>query len=540
MLAALHQVTDAEEPTDILARIPASAELLRSYLTRSHAARKEYAIGTWRNMRVGIFKALLESGVRIRVGLPRTPLPDEWQRLFSGLDKRGQVVLYRFMRWCAEHSLGPADIKESTFEAYERYLHQFDGRARPRQRFSAVCRAWDKAASQSPGWPTTRTRRRSKRDWYILQWGAFSPSFKGDIDSLILAELNPDPFQLDVRRPTRPVGARTARQHAYLLRRLASALVAGTGRDPGSITCIADVVEPTAVREALRFVLQRAKVRPSNVGSRDGGVMPRDVHNCATLLCSLARWWVQVPEDHLKRLRQIVRQTKPATGLSIMTPKNRKVLRNFEDSKTVARYLTIPDKVFARHRNREKLRRCDALELQSATAVAILTVAPVRVRNLSLTRIGINLLSSGGSLHLHYPRVDVKNNVELEFALPDYTRAFVEEYISRARPVLCGSDSTFLFPGRNVQPKSPSSLGLQIANFVERQIGVRLTAHQFRHLAGFLYLTANPNGHEVVRLLLGHKHLETTLKFYLGMEESAAHKTFDDFIARRRHESRLS
>ena len=47
---------------------------------------------------------------------------------------------------------------------------------------------------------------------------------------------------------------------------------------------------------------------------------------------------------------------------------------------------------------------------------------------------------------------------------------------------------------------------------------MRVRAHQFRHLAGFLYLQHNPGGHEVVRRLLGHESIETTLTFYAGME----------------------
>jgi integrase len=63
---------------------------------------------------------------------------------------------------------------------------------------------------------------------------------------------------------------------------------------------------------------------------------------------------------------------------------------------------------------------------------------------------------------------------------------------------------------------------------------VRLTAHQFRHLAGFLYLKANPGGHEVVRRLLGHRSIETTIRFYAGMEVAEAIRHYDCHIAKRR------
>jgi integrase len=76
----------------------------------------------------------------------------------------------------------------------------------------------------------------------------------------------------------------------------------------------------------------------------------------------------------------------------------------------------------------------------------------------------------------------------------------------------------------------------QTADLVEAEVGVRLTAHQFRHLAGFLYLKAHPGGHEVVRSLLGHKSIETTIRFYAGMEAAAAIRHYDRHIAKRRAE----
>jgi site-specific recombinase XerD len=128
----------------------------------------------------------------------------------------------------------------------------------------------------------------------------------------------------------------------------------------------------------------------------------------------------------------------------------------------------------------------------------------------------------------------VKNNVEIEFKLPNHTAKCIDAYLSRARPLLCKTANPHLFPAACGKSKTPGFFSRQIASFVEREIGVRLTAHQFRHLAGFLYLTANPNGYEVVRLLLGHKEISTTLKFYAGMEIEAAYRRYDEFIARRR------
>jgi integrase len=260
----------------------------------------------------------------------------------------------------------------------------------------------------------------------------------------------------------------------------------------------------------------------------------QDIHNCAALLCSIARWWVRLPDDQIVLLRQLVGATKPDRELLTMSPKNRSTLRCFQDADLVSRFLHIPDRVFRQHPSPRTA--SEALQLQLATAVAMLTAAPVRIKNLSATRIDVNLLRQGSTLHLHYPPSEVKNNVELEFKLPTHTAKCVDGYLSRARPLLCGMANPHLFPSSDRKAKTPGFFSRQIASFVEGQIGVRLTAHQFRHLAGFLYLMVNPNGYEVVRLLLGHKDISTTVKFYAGMEIEAAYRRYDDFIARRRDE----
>src|SRR5215212_6466515 len=43
---------------------------------------------------------------------------------------------------------------------------------------------------------------------------------------------------------------------------------------------------------------------------------------------------------------------------------------------------------------------------------------------------------------------------------------------------------------------------------------LRISPHQFRYLAGYLYLRQYPGGHEGVRALLGHHSIATTTQAY--------------------------
>ena len=78
--------------------------------------------------------------------------------------------------------------------------------------------------------------------------------------------------------------------------------------------------------------------------------------------------------------------------------------------------------------------------------------------------------------------------------------------------------------------KKEVTLGPQIGRFIRRELGCRLSPHQFRHLCGYLYLQRHPHGHEVVRAMLGHRSIETTLRFYAGLEGIAAARHYDAML----------
>ena len=54
-----------------------------------------------------------------------------------------------------------------------------------------------------------------------------------------------------------------------------------------------------------------------------------------------------------------------------------------------------------------------------------------------------------------------------------------------------------------------------------------MNVHLFRHLAGYLFLKAHPGEYEPVRQLLGHKSIQTTISFYVGLEEADAFRRYD-------------
>ena len=54
--------------------------------------------------------------------------------------------------------------------------------------------------------------------------------------------------------------------------------------------------------------------------------------------------------------------------------------------------------------------------------------------------------------------------------------------------------------------------------------------HQFRHAAAAIYFKHHPGDYETVRRLLGHQDIQTTIKFYCGLETIAATEEFGKLI----------
>jgi integrase len=171
---------------------------------------------------------------------------------------------------------------------------------------------------------------------------------------------------------------------------------------------------------------------------------------------------------------------------------------------------------------------------QIAVAVAILTVAPVRRSNLTNIRLDTNLIKPGGpesNCWLVYPDYDVKNRVKLEFPLDGALTKLINEYVHDFRPaMLRGHNHDWLFPGQRGGAKQSISFGTQIVNKIQKVTGVRVTSHQFRHAAGALLLKKYPGNYELVRRVLGHRSIETTIKFYVGLENIQASELLAEVV----------
>jgi integrase len=182
----------------------------------------------------------------------------------------------------------------------------------------------------------------------------------------------------------------------------------------------------------------------------------------------------------------------------------------------------------------DRARHCrdGALQAQIAVAITILTFAPIRLNNLANLDIERNLVRSGGgkALHVVIPGEEVKNREPIEHPSPPISVELIIRYLRDFRPYLANAGNTALFPGKFSSAKRQHVLAAQISRAIFVHPGLKVNPHLFRHIVAKLYLDRNPGAYEVVRRVLGHRSINTTIAFYTGMETAAAARHFDQTI----------
>jgi integrase len=218
-----------------------------------------------------------------------------------------------------------------------------------------------------------------------------------------------------------------------------------------------------------------------------------------------------------------------------LTDKNIALIRQVLTPGVWSHIVRLPQAMMAIARSRRAASPVSAaITAELAVAIAILTFAPVRLANLAAIRLGFNLIKPDGpdsNYWLVFPDYDVKNRVKLEYPLNQTVTELIDEFVHDVRPTLLrGRNEVWLFPGQGGRAKGKTCLSGQITERIEKATGLRMTVHQFRHAAGALILQQRPGEYELVRRLLGHRNVQTTINAYVGLENIQASEIFGKIV----------
>ena len=220
-----------------------------------------------------------------------------------------------------------------------------------------------------------------------------------------------------------------------------------------------------------------------------------------------------------------------------LTEKNRSLLRRLEDPRLLARLVNLPDQIWRLARRNLSTSRRSFIDLQTALAIDILLHVAPRIEDLGKLKFDehIHWRQGRGKPALVVLRQSkVPNGDPLEFELPLVLSDRLYVFRNEIAQSIIGRRPNVLFVSAKGKPRKLSTLRVAIQRTVLRRIGLKITPHQFRHLAAQIHLDANPSAYEVVRQFLGHKEIKTTKRFYAGPNTRRAGRAHAELIRKLR------
>ena len=140
--------------------------------------------------------------------------------------------------------------------------------------------------------------------------------------------------------------------------------------------------------------------------------------------------------------------------------------------------------------------RISFVEAEVAIAIDVQLAMALRPQNLiSLNgqRHFIEPDGPRGRLLLHIPAAEMKSRRDdFDAEVPDDVARRLRWYRRHILPRLKADPNGDLFVTRSGSRKDQRTLTIQIVKTIKRCLGIHMTPHQFRHLAGSSYLEENP------------------------------------------------
>jgi hypothetical protein len=512
--------------------IPARYTAVRARMAALHHVPLDWTAKTLANPKSNTKAALLWFAKEKGVPQHGHPLSPACQRLADQMtDPSTRYRLLPFLRYCSATQIEVAAVDEAVVDKYMDYRQRTTTRPVDAAGRRILARLWNTCVTTISGWPQVRLLEPLPQTRGVPREDLSEGLRRGIDDYLAYLKTVRQDQAGQRRRPCKP-STLIARERELMA---SVAMAVKIGVPVASLTSLQALIHPDIAERVLDAYWRK-----------DGEVPSAYTINLAGRFVSIAYAIGGLDEGAMKRLKDL-RATLEEDRQDGITPKNLALIMLVLTDGVWNRIVDLPEQLMREARRQRRHARVHAAVLaQIAVAVAILTVAPIRLGNLALIRLGENLSKPGGpqsNYWLQFPKYDVKNNQALQFQLDDVVTAIINEYVHDFRPVLMRrSNADWLFPGESGNHKQKISFSTQIVERVEKSTGIRITVHQFRHAAGALILKHRPGEYELVRRILGHKSIQTTIKFYCSLETMQASEIFTGIIreklSKRRNDDR--
>jgi integrase/recombinase XerD len=185
--------------------------------------------------------------------------------------------------------------------------------------------------------------------------------------------------------------------------------------------------------------------------------------------------------------------------------------------------------------------RHTATKFRTGLQIALLAMRPLRMRNFTNIRIGLNLVREGAAWWLRFDANETKTKQVIDEPFPLDLYLQLGRYLSVYRPMLTAGRYTGdrLWVGYRFGPESQHLLQLDITCATKRAFGNSVNPHLFRDCAATAAATHDPKCGWLGAGVLGHKDSVTTERNYNLATSTDAGRSYAAVIQsrrRRRHQ----
>jgi Phage integrase family len=514
---SLRQIAKAlDKPLEV---IPARYSAVRADLAQLHQAPAGLTAKTPQNHKSNVKSALL--WLSREKGIPQhgAPLTPAWEQLRARIrDGVARSRLSSFMRFCSANAIAPVEVDEAVVDRFMDYRARS---ARPAENAfrRLLARAWNANVGTIPGWPARQLMEPPVKAPVEVAWEEFPAGLRRDVDRYLDGLTRVRRSRTGQR--IRPLKPSTIRQrHAEL--KAAARMAVKSGVPIDMLNSLAALLAPDVAEKVLDAYLRR-----------NGETPKLFTIDLACRFIAIAKETKCLDDAACERLDQVRRDLEDHR-YGGLTDKNIALIRQVLTPGVWSRVVKLPLAMMAAAHRQQHAPVRAAVTAQLAVAIGILTAAPVRLANVTAIRLGINLIKPGGldsNYWLVFPDYDVKNRVPLEHPLKPYLTRMIDDYVHDFRPTLLRRrNEDWLFPGQRGGAKGEVSFSGQISDRIYKATGLRMTVHQFRHAARALILQRRPGEYELVRRLLGHRNVQTTINAYVGLANIQASEIFSKIV----------
>jgi site-specific recombinase XerC len=176
------------------------------------------------------------------------------------------------------------------------------------------------------------------------------------------------------------------------------------------------------------------------------------------------------------------------------------------------------------------IKRVQIVGFRNCLMVALMTACPLRLKNFTSLTIGINFLKLSNGWLIKIPGKEVKNGQPMSFDVPKPLLPYFEQYLSSVRSQLTKADEGPLWVAWDGTRLEYHSIYIAFTRTTKRLFGKSINPHLLRDCAATTLASVSYASALAARGLLGHKHYQTTQKYYIHAKQLEASRKVNNIL----------